>query len=286
MKAPAPHPLPRPTPETNKHRRGHVLALCGGLPMAGAIRLSAKAAVRVGAGRVTVAVQAEAAALVGADCAALMLSLIDEPGDWESLLETGDHSVLLLGPGLPVADQTRARVLAGLAGPKHVVLDAGALSAFENDRASLFEAFKRRHELGYSLPVLTPHAGEFRRLFDSDIGPESVSTEDKRRLSQQAAAKAHAVIVAKGHNSVLASPKLVEAKLLPPGSPWLATSGTGDVLAGLIAGLLAQGLSPEEAAETGAWVHSEASYRAGPGLIADDLDDAIRAVLVDHHSKA
>ena len=192
----------------------------------------AKAALRVGAGRVTVAVQPEAAALVGADCAALMLSLIDERGDWESLLELGDHSVLLLGPGLPVSEQTRAAVLASLAHPKHVVLDAGALSAFESDRASLFEAFKRRQALGYSLPVLTPHAGEFRRLFDTNIGSESVSTEDKRRLAQQAAAKAHAVIVAKGHNTVLASPNLAEAKLLPPGSPWLATSGTGGCAGG------------------------------------------------------
>ena len=164
-------------------------------------------------------------------------------------------SAVLLGPGLGVGPETRALVAAALAAGRPTVLDADALTSFAADRRELLERLRPDC-------VLTPHDGEFARLFDV--------AGDRLSRALGASRACNAVVLLKGADTVVAAPD-GRAAIQAQAPPSLATAGTGDVLAGLIAGLLAQGVPAFEAASAAVWIHGEAARLAGPGLIAEDL---------------
>ena len=249
-------------PDSHKYHFGHALIL-GGAVMTGAGRLAARAALRVGAGLVTVACTRETLPIY-----ALAPSVITAPvateADYQALLADRRKNAVLLGPGNGVGPQTRGRALAALGAGKAVVLDADALTSFEARPSDLFEAIEGDC-------VLTPHEGEFGRLFADRDG-------DKLARARAAAALSGAVVLLKGADSVIAAPD-GRAAINANAPPELATAGTGDVLAGLIVGLLAQGMTSFDAACAAAWLHGETGAALGPGLIAEDLPEALPAIL-------
>lgn len=262
--------LPRRGPVSHKYDFGFVL-IRGGETMTGAARLAARAAQRVGAGLVGVAAPPAALPVYATAAASLLLLPAEGQGAWESLLSDERRNVLLLGPGNGATTATRQAVEAALATGRTVLLDADALTVFAGQVERL--AMLRRGPL-----VLTPHEGEFRRLFPDLAG-------DKVSRARAAAARTGALVVLKGWDSVVAAPD-GRAAVNASATPELAVAGSGDVLAGLIAGLLAQGLQPFEAAALGAWLHGKAGQGVGRGLIADDLPDRLPAVFAELDSSA
>jgi hydroxyethylthiazole kinase-like uncharacterized protein yjeF len=265
-------------PQGHKYSHGHVLALAGGPAKGGAGRLAARAALRVGAGAVTVG--AERAALVenAARLDAIMLRPVDGPDELRGLLGDPRLNAVAMGPGLGVGVETRALVLAALEGAAEAgrgfALDADALTSFEREEREAFFAALRG-----ARAVLTPHAGEFARLF-----PRAAEAEARLDRARAAAAEAGATVLLKGPDTVVATPEgevSIHAAVRERAVPWLATAGAGDVLTGLVAGLLARGFEPRASAETAAWLHAEAARRVGPGLIAEDLPEALPGVLAE-----
>ncbi len=253
----------------HKYSRGHTLAISGGLDKSGAARLMAKAALRIGAGLVTIACPFETLPAHAAHSDAIMLTQLDCAQDLERILGDERINAISVGPGLDPDNTTRDLVKLILKSRRSVVLDAGALTAFTQKPEELFDAIKTR-----SAPtILTPHDGEFARLF-----PDLASENDKLAKTISAAERADATIVLKGPDSVIASAN-GNASISNNAPPWLATAGSGDVLCGMIAGLLAQGMAEFEAACAGVWFHGEAGKVAGPGLISSDLEQALRKVI-------
>ena len=246
----------------HKYDRGHALIACGGVSMSGAARLAARAALRVGSGLVTLAVPADAINIVAAQSTAVMVAPYM---DYSVLLADQRRNALLLGPGNGISEGTRANVLAALASGRPTVLDADALTVFAGLTHLLAEAIK-------GAVVLTPHEGEFARLFSR--------TGDKLASVRQAAKEVGAVVLLKGTDTVIAAPD-GRATINTNAPETLATAGSGDVLAGIITGLLAQGMPAFEAAAAGAWLHGAAARKFGPGLIAEDIPDRLPAVLAD-----
>ncbi len=252
-------------PEDHKYRFGHAL-VTGGATVTGAARLASRAALRVGAGLVTVACPGETLPIYALSTASVITAPLKCPDDFAELLADPRRNAVLVGPGNGVTEETRARALAALGAGKRVVLDADALSAFQPDPEALFDAIDGD-------VVLTPHDGEFARLFpELDDGPDRLSR------ARAAAEASGAVLVLKGGDTVIAAPD-GRAAITANAPPELATAGTGDVLAGLVTGLLAQGLPVFEAAAAACWLHGEAARRLGPGLIAEDLSEALPGVL-------
>ena len=254
--------LPGPQPDGNKYDRGHALVF-GGYPSTGAARLAARAAARVGAGLVTVAVSEVALPVYAASLTSVMVSPISDLADVNHLLADVRYSGFLIGPGAGVGEATRTRVLAILKTGRPTVLDADALSTFKDDPDALFHAIA-------GPCVLTPHEGEFARLFHV--------SGDKLTRARAAAHRSRAVLVLKGSDTVIAAPDgraIVNANA----PPTLATGGAGDVLAGLVVGLLAQGMEPFLAAAAAVWLHGASAARFGPGLLAEDLPDLLPGVL-------
>lgn len=253
---------PWPQAEDHKYRRGHAVVF-GGAELTGAARLAARAAARAGAGLVTVAVPAAAWPIYASALKGVIVRPMRAPEDFVALV--GDERVraLVVGPGAGVTPETRAAALAALGTRRAVVLDADALTAFAKSADMLIGAIK-------GPAVLTPHEGEFARLF--------AGGGDRLSRARKAAKQAGAVIVLKGPDTVIAAPD-GRAAINANAPPDLATGGTGDVLSGLIAGLLAQGLAPFEAACAGCWLHGEAAREFGPGLVADDLIDTLPPAL-------
>ena len=253
---------PWPQAEDHKYRRGHAVVF-GGAELTGAARLSARAAARAGAGLVTVAAPAAAWPIYAAALMGIIVRSIRAPEDFAALV--GDERVraTVVGPGAGVTPETSAAVLAALATGRAVVLDADALTSFANSTETLIAAIK-------GPTVLTPHEGEFARLFGGG--------GDRLSRARKTAKQAGAIVVLKGPDTVIAAPD-GRAVINANAPPDLASGGTGDVLAGLIAGLLAQGLAPFEAACAACWLHGEAAREFGPGLVADDLIDTLRPVL-------
>ncbi|MBP6818821.1 MAG: NAD(P)H-hydrate dehydratase [Ferrovibrio sp.] len=247
--------LPRPRLDGHKYARGHVLVRGG--RQAGAARLAARGALRIGAGLCTIAspdpLHGPPDALMRTD-------------DFIAALNDPRRNALLLGPGNGTDAETRVAVLAALKTRRACVLDADALSVFADDPAALFAAIQ-------GPAVLTPHDGEFARLF-----PDIAAETNKLARARQAAARAKAVLVLKGADTVIASPDGF-AVINDNAPPDLATAGAGDVLAGFCAGLMAQGMKPLMAASAAVWLHGAAASESGPGLIADDLPEALRPVL-------
>jgi NAD(P)H-hydrate epimerase len=250
-------------PGDHKYDFGHALVL-GGPVMTGAGRLAARAALRVGAGLVTVACPPEVLAIYARATPSAMTVPIANQAEFGALLADARKNVVLIGPGNGVGPETRARGLAALGAGKMVVLDADALTSFQDRPEALFEGTR-------GSCVLTPHEGEFRRLFPDLEGGKLVR-------ARAAAARSGAVVLIKGADSVIAAPD-GRAAINTNAPPELATAGTGDVLAGLVAGLLAQGMSAFDAACAAAWLHGEAGTACGPGLIAEDLCEALPGVL-------
>ncbi len=249
--------LPQPRVASHKYTRGHAL-VTGGAVMTGAARLGARSAARLGAGVVTLAAPAEVFPVYAAALTGIIVQPIGGLDDFHELLADKRRNAALIGPGAGVGTETRDKVLAILAAGKRAVLDADALTCFADDPKRLFAAIR-------SPVVMTPHEGEFGRLFDiagSKIG-----------RAKRAARESGAVIVLKGADTVIAAPdgKTTVNANAPPD---LATAGSGDVLAGMVVGLLAQEMEPFAAAAAAVWLHGAAASRVGPGLVSEDLVDA------------
>ncbi|SMG45140.1 MULTISPECIES: bifunctional ADP-dependent NAD(P)H-hydrate dehydratase/NAD(P)H-hydrate epimerase [Paracoccus] len=263
----------------HKYDHGHALILGGGSGQGGAARLTARAALRVGAGLVTLACPPDALAENAARLDAVMLRPVPDRAGLERLLEDRRFNALALGPALGL-QRARDLVPVALASQRAVLLDADALTAFADAPGTLFSAL-------HPGVVLTPHGGEFARLFP-DLARQLVAPAPTgpafSRLDavRQAAARAGCTVLLKGPDTVIATPggeARIAAAVGEAAAPWLATAGSGDVLSGIIAGLLARGFPPLDAAATGAWLHAEAARDFGPGLIAEDLPGRLPSVL-------
>ena len=252
---------PRPASDGHKYSRGHVTVM-GGAAMTGAARLAAGAARRAGAGLVSIATPAEAAAIYRAGEPGTIVTQAGLP----ELLADERRTVWVCGPGLGPDEAARA-LPPLIASGREVVVDADALT--------LCAAAPERLR---GAAVLTPHAGEFARVFGSP-GP------DRPDAARRAAALTGAVVVLKGADTVIAHPD-GRIAINDGAPPWLATAGSGDVLAGILAGLLAQRMARWEAACAAVWLHGRAAHHAGPHLIAEDLSPALPAALADAESAA
>lgn len=254
--------FPWPQAESYKYKRGEVLVL-GGEAITGASRMTAQAASRAGAGMVTLAAPAKVWSVYAASMINAIVHVFEGPAGFEALLTDARRNVIALGPGAGVGAATRRCVLAALATKRAVVLDADALTSFAEAPEDLFAAIA-------GPCVLTPHAGEFKRLFQFK--------GDKLHLARSAAAQSKSVVVLKGPDTVIASPG-GRAIINANAPPQLATGGSGDVLTGFVAALLAQGMAPFEAAAVAVWLHGAAAAAFGLGLVAEDIPAALPAVL-------
>lgn len=256
--------FPWPEVAAHKYSRGHALVRSGGRGRSGAARLAARAALRVGAGLVTVLAPSEAMAECASQLTAIMLEEFADAAGFARALADGRRNAVLVGPGSGVNERTRAAVLAALASGKRAVLDADALTSFAEQPSTLFAAIAGE-------VLLTPHEGEFRRLFPGIEGA-------KLARARAAARTSGATVLLKGPDTVVAAPDGFAA-INHNAPPELATAGSGDVLAGIATGLLAQGMPAFASALAAAWLHGEAGQACGPGLIAEDLSEALPAVL-------
>ena len=254
-----------PDPSGHKYTRGHAL-IAGGAETTGAARLTARAALRSGAGLATIAAPRRAWPVYAAAELAVMVRPIDDVAGYTALLEDKRFSALTLGPGLGLDAPARGLVEAAGATGRQLVLDADALTLFADTPEVLFEMTRAA-----PAAVLTPHMGEFQRLFGDVAG-------SKLDQARAAAVLSGAVMVLKGPDTVIAAPD-GRAAINAHAPPTLATAGSGDVLAGIITGLLASGASAFDAACAGVWLHGEAAYQFGPGLIASDLLDTLPVAL-------
>jgi NAD(P)H-hydrate epimerase len=254
--------FPRPGLDAHKYTRGHAV-VAGGAIMTGAARLAARAAARLGAGLVTVAAPEAAFPIYATALTGTIVHPVAGLGDFREFLADPRRNAALIGPGAGVGGETRDKALAILAEGKRAVLDADALTSFADHPEALFSKIQ-------AACVLTPHAGEFSRLFDT--------AGSKPERARRAARRCGATILLKGADTVIAAPD-GRVAINANAPPELATAGSGDVLAGMVLGLLAQGMEPFGAAAAAVWVHGAAADRFGPGLVAEDLIDAIPPVL-------
>jgi len=267
----------------HKYDNGHALILSGGPGHTGAARLAARGALRIGAGLVTLGVPPAAQMEVASQITAVMLKRVVDGDALATVLEDERLNALCLGPGMGVE---RARELVAVAcnaaEPRPTVLDADALTAFADDPETLFG-------LLHDTCVLTPHAGEFARLFpdiakDLNAVPTKGPACSKVDATREAAKRAGCVVLFKGPDTVIAAPDgrcSINSAHYERAAPWLATAGSGDVLAGFVTGLLARGLDPMQAAESAAWLHVECARIFGPALIAEDLPEQLPKVFAD-----
>ncbi|WP_288350796.1 NAD(P)H-hydrate dehydratase [uncultured Thalassospira sp.] len=244
----------------HKYHRGHLLAF-GGAAMTGATRLVARAARRSGVGLLTVVSDPVVLPIYGADSPGVMTAPI---GQIETLLNDCRHNAFVIGPGYGVGDDTRSLVLKLLHQCRSTVLDADALTSFADDPSTLCFAVQ-------GPTVLTPHEGEFGRLFPDIEG-------DKLIRARAAAKRSGATVLIKGADTVIAAPD-GRAAISAIEALWLATAGSGDVLAGIICGLMAQGMEMFDAACMGVWLHGRCGADIGPGLIAEDIPDHLPVIL-------
>jgi hydroxyethylthiazole kinase-like uncharacterized protein yjeF len=263
--------FPWPGVSAYKTTRGRLIVVSGEAWSTGAARLSARSGLRIGAGLVTLYSPPDALIVNAAHLEAVMLRSFETDSELESAASNVEAAVI--GPAAGVTEATLSNVLALASTGAALVLDADALSVFRDDPAELFSVLDRDD-------VLTPHAGEFERLFPGLLaaGPERITAV------RAAAAKAQAVVLLKGPDTVVAAPD-GRAAVNMNGTPWLATAGSGDVLAGFIGGLVAQGMDSFEAACAGVWIHAACAEAFGPGLISEDLPGLAAGVLKRLHDR-
>ncbi|MEM7056362.1 MAG: NAD(P)H-hydrate dehydratase [Pseudomonadota bacterium] len=270
----------------HKFSHGHALILSGGPGKGGAARLAARGALRIGAGLATVGCPPPALTENAARLDAVMLAPVDDVQALAAEIEARKVNAICIGPGFGLGERLRAFVEAmlkvGVEPHPTLVLDADALTEFQNDPATLFDMLHHRC-------VLTPHEGEFGRLFPDILAKlKEPATKgpaySKVDATREAARRAGCVVLFKGPDTVVAEPSgrcAINSAQYERAAPWLATAGSGDVLAGFITGLLARGFDPMQAAETAAWLHVECALKFGPGLIAEDLPEQLPAVFRD-----
>jgi ADP-dependent NAD(P)H-hydrate dehydratase / NAD(P)H-hydrate epimerase len=267
------HALRVPSEEGHKFDRGHLLVLSGGIESTGAARLAAHAGARAGAGLVTVASPSDALAVNAAALSDIMVRSSDGATGLEHLLEDKRRNAVVLGPGAGAGEPLKSCVRLVLDKGRALVLDADALTSFSSNAAGLKALIGENHA---SSCVATPHDGEFSRLFAAES--HILSASGRLERARRAAAFLGLVVVLKGPDCVIAAPD-GRALINTNGSPWLATAGSGDVLAGAIGGFLAQSLPAFEAAAAAVWLHAEAGRALGAGLLARDLPVAMREAL-------
>jgi NAD(P)H-hydrate epimerase len=260
------HTFPSPGPASHKYTRGHAL-VAGGAVMTGAARLAARAAARLGAGLVTVAVPQTVFPIYAAALTGVIVQPVAGIEGFRGLLADPRRNAALIGPGAGIGPETREKALAILEAGKRAVFDADALTVFADDPQVLFSAIRSAKG---PTPVLTPHEGEFSRLFDP--------AGSKLDRARHAARASGAVVLLKGSDTVIAGPD-GRAAINGDAPSELATAGSGDVLAGMVLGLLAQGMPAFEAAAAAVWLHADAARRIGPGLVAEDLVEVMPAAL-------
>jgi hydroxyethylthiazole kinase-like uncharacterized protein yjeF len=264
--------FPVPRIDGHKYARGHAVVVSGDISATGAARLAARGALRAGAGLVTMASPRDALAINASALTAVMIRAIDTTAEFADLLADKRLNACVIGPGAGVGEATRELVLAALSAQRGLVMDADALTSFADAPNQLFDSMK-----SFDNPqvILTPHRGEFQRLFREITNHNLLRS--KLEEARLAAKTSGAVVLLKGPDTVVASPD-GRAAVAANAPPWLATAGAGDVLAGMIGGFLAQGVRAFEAACMGVWMHGEAGSEAGPGLIAEDLPEVLPAV--------
>lgn len=268
--------FPVPKVEAHKYARGHAVIVSGGLfASSGAARLASRGALRAGAGLVTIASPRDALAVNAASSLAVMVRAVDGAQELQGLLEDRRLNAVLLGPGGGLGEGMRENVLTVLDVDRGVVLDADALTSFGDDPKKLFTSLTNRSP---ETTILTPHEGEFSRLFKGIL--EKHSVQQKLEVSRYASHETDVVVLLKGADTVVAAPD-GRATIAENAPPWLATAGSGDVLAGIATGLLAQGMPAFDAACAAVWLHGEAANKVGPGLISEDLPEALPAVYRD-----
>jgi hydroxyethylthiazole kinase-like uncharacterized protein yjeF len=256
--------LPRPGVATHKHNRGRLGVVSGGPLRTGAARLAARAGLRIGAGLVKVLCPPDAAPVLAPTLEAVMLDVFHDPLDLERLAEPMD--AVVIGPAAGVDEATVLNMAALERTGAALVLDADALTVFAGRVEQLAQGLDRDD-------VVTPHAGEFERLF-----PGLLDRAGRETAAVEAAATLGCVLVLKGDRTLVAAPD-GRLRIEAGGAAWLATAGTGDVLAGMIGGLLAQSMDSFDAASAAVALHAEAARRFGPGLIAEDLPGLLPALL-------
>ena len=261
--------FPKLKVDGHKYDRGHAIAVSGPMESTGAVRLAARTALRVGSGLVTVATSKSAFYINAAQLTAVMVSPFEGPSGLADILSDPRITAVLIGPGAGAGIEVKDLVSSVLASEATAVLDAEALTAFSELPAELFEQIKARP----APVVITPHEGEFKRLF-----PELDNENSKLERARRAAEISGAVVILKGPDTVVAAPDSL-ASVSENAPPWLATAGSGDVLAGLVTGLLSQGMAAFDAAASAVWIHCELAHAFGPGMIADDMPDLVPGVL-------
>jgi hydroxyethylthiazole kinase-like uncharacterized protein yjeF len=257
--------FPWPAVAAHKHARGRMIVVSGDAWSTGAARLAARGGLRIGAGLVTIHSPRDALAVNAAHLEAVMLRGFDTDLELEEGAAQVDAAVI--GPAAGVSETTLLNVMALARTGAALVIDADAITVFRDDPEELFSVLDRDD-------VLTPHPGEFERLFKG----LRAAAPDRIAAARRAAQRAGAVVLLKGPDTVVAAPD-GRAAVNVNGTPWLATAGSGDVLAGFIGGLVAQGMESFEAACAAAWIHAEAGDIHGPGLISEDLPGLAPAVL-------
>jgi ADP-dependent NAD(P)H-hydrate dehydratase / NAD(P)H-hydrate epimerase len=264
--------FPQPHDAGHKYDRGHAVVVSGPLRSTGAARLSARGALRVGAGLVTIASPREALAVNAAANLAIMVRSVDGADELARFLADRRLNAAAIGPGVGVCEGTCELVLAVLAGERGAVLDADAMTSFADQPERLAQALLRRNQA----TILTPHEGEFSRYFGAL--DEKTKVGSKLERARLAARLVGAIVILKGADTVVAAAD-GRAAIAGNAPPYLATAGSGDVLTGITAGLLAEEMPGFEAAAAAVWLHGEAARAFGPGLISEDLPDALPQVL-------
>ena len=254
--------FPIPARSDHKYTRGMVLVNCGPKSKTGAARLAARSAMRVGAGAVKIICDANVVDIIEPQISVELIEIAHNKQDFQNILKDKKITSALIGPGNGVSDETKARALMALAFIDYVVLDADALTVFSENPKELFIDC-------YPHTILTPHEGEFKKIFGNEIN----NIEERSLKTAEAAKISNTIVVLKGADTVIASPS-GEVVINKSSAAYLATAGSGDVLAGIISSLVGKNkMTAFNAACAGTWIHSQLGELLGPGLIADDLID-------------